>query len=180
MKKIILLVFATVALSGCRKDDDRCDDNLTIPRGDYTGIQLRIDGYYFYDNQSNSAGSFANIYYLYRNGVFFTSGVDGLDKASSGVIEVDVENSFGKRVKSIWGVFQINGSVIEIEHWQASINGCESTVYMRGHISSDTAFVITHREYRRKGKSVKTEAPNSEFRFRPLAQKPDSTNTFVK
>ena len=138
-----------------------------------------MDGFYFGDVNPNSSRPFAHIYYLYRDGVFYKESED-LDKAESGTVEVDIENSYGKRIKQCWGVFRIGGSVIEMEHWQASINGCESTVYMRGHISSDTAFVITHREYRRKGKSVKTEAPNSEFRFCPLAQKPDSTNTFVK
>lgn len=183
MKKVMINIFLLMALimslTNC-KEDEMCDDKLKMQRIDYTGNQLRIDGYYFGDANPSSSMPFANIYYLYRNGIFFTSEAADLDKAQEGTISVDVENSFGKKIKGAWGVFQVSNSMIEIERWQSAINGCETTVYEQGEILNDSTFVITHREFRKNGKATKTVEPNSEFHFRPLPQKPDSTNSFIQ
>lgn len=169
-----------VFLNSCEVASSLCsDDELTISRIDYSGSQLKIDGYYFGDANPNSSKPFANIYYLYRNGVFFTTGASDLDKAETGTITVDVNNEFGKRIKGLWGVFRINGSTIEIERWQSSPT-CATTVYERGDILNDTTFIITQREYRSKGKVVGSENPKSTFHFRSLTQKPDSVNTYVR
>ena len=175
-----LTLLLLLMLTNCEKIGLCKDDELQIRRMNYTGNQLNIDGYYFGDVNSSSPLPSANIYYLYRNALFLTSGAADLDKAELGSIAVDVSNEFGKTIKGAWGVFHVDGSTIEIERWQSSINGCETTVYERGDILNDSTFVIVLREFRKNGKVKRTEEPNSEFNFRPLPQKPDSTNSFIQ
>jgi hypothetical protein len=174
------LIFILVLLSGCERASICKDDDLNLRRIDYSVSQLRTDGYFFGAANPTSSVPFANIYYLYRNGVFFTTEADDLDRAVVGTIEVDIANKFGQQIKSAWGIFQVNGNVIEIERWRSRANGCEGTIYEKGEIVNDSTFLITLREYRDKGKAAKSETPNSVFYFRPLIQKPDSTNNFIR
>lgn len=180
MTKIAALLMLFTLMTNCEKNKLCNDDELSLQKVDYKGNQLRINGYYFGDVNRNSSKPFANIYYLYNNGIFFTSDASDLDEAEAGTINVDIENSFGKQIKGLWGVFQINDNVIEIERWRSRTNGCETTIYERGDILNDTTFIITKREYREKGTASKTETPNSTFYFRPLDAKPDSTNSFIR
>lgn len=165
--------------SNCEKNKLCEDDELKLQKEEYIGTDLKVNGYYYGDINENSNMPFANIYYLYKNGVFFTSEASDLDDARSGKINVDIENNFGKKIKAAWGVFQIKGKVLEIERWHSKTNGCESTIYEKCEILNDTTFVIIYREYRDKGKIDKAENPNSLFYFRHLIQKPDSTNSFI-
>lgn len=177
--QLILSVISILLYTSCEKTGICKDDDLSLSKVNYNSTALRIDGYYFGDVNSNSSTPFANIYYLYRNGVFFTSEADDLDIATAGTISVDVENSFGKQVKALWGLFQINGNLIEIERWRSRTNGCETTIYEKGDILNDSTFVLTRREHRTNGETRQVDAINSVFKFRPLDQKPDSTNSFV-
>ncbi len=156
------------------------DDELTIAKSDYKDTQLRIDGYFFGDTSPDSNTAYANIFFLYRNGIFFTSEAEDLDRAEKGTIDVDIENSYGKQIKGLWGLFQAKGDVIEIERWLTRIDGCEETIYELGIILNDTMIVITRREYRDNGKVKLLETPNSTFYFRPLQQKPDSTSPYIE
>ncbi len=176
---LFLFLMAVFLFSSCEKFGLCEDDELSLERVDYTGNQLRIDGYYFGDVNPNSTKPFANIYYFYENGVFFTSEAANLDQAESGTIVVDIENTFGKKIKGAWGVFQINGSLIEIERWQSRMSGCETSLYERGNILNDSTFVLTRREARENGKAVVVKDINSIFKFRPLPEKPDSSNSFI-
>ena len=160
----------------CKKNILCKDDNLSLQKTTYTGDQLKIDGYFY--GEPNSKNN-VRIYYLYSNGVFFDDGIESLEDSQNGTIKVDVSNNLGKQTKGQWGTFSINGNSIEIERWQSNINGCETTIYEKGNIINDTSFVITRREFRERGKSIKTEDPNSTFYFKALPQKPDSTNVFV-
>jgi len=124
---------------------------------------------------------FANIIYLYRNGVYLTSDAEDLDNARSGNIDVFQPNEIMQGSKTIWGVFQIVGDSIEIEHWEPFQFGCESaTTYERGIIVSDTMFTITSIESLKNGESKSFEEVNNDFTFRPLEQKPDSTNQVIE
>ena len=179
--KILLILSSLWSLGLVSCDEGICkDDELEMTRQNYSGNQLKIQGYYYGDVEPEGVFPFANIYYLYRNGVFSTSGATDLDNAIAGSIVVDIENNLGKTSRRSWGVFEVNGSEIEIERW--GINGAcgFGTVYERGDILNDSTFVIRLRELSENGKVYRTEEPNSEFYFRPLTQKPDSTNSFIQ
>lgn len=174
---IWLIVLGILFGTSCEKTKTCKDDNLLVVRENYLSRKIKINGYYFGDlNASRNV----KIYYLYSNGFFFDGGVEVLENAKDGNIFVDVPNVFPRTVKGAWGVFRVFDNFLEIERWQSSVNGCESTVYERGDILSDTLFIIRKREFRRNGKVVAIEEPNSLFYFRPLPQKPDSTNSFIQ
>ena len=146
---LFTIVLISVFFINCGKNILCKDDNLSLPKISFAGNQLKIDGYFYGDIDPK----FANIYYLYRNGVFYTSEASDLSDAENGTIKVDVSNNLGKQIKGQWGVFTINGNNIEIERWQSNINGCETTIYEKGNIINDTSFVITRREFRERGNS---------------------------
>jgi hypothetical protein len=175
----IFPIIACLLLSSCKKGGLCEDDELNLQRIDYNGSQLRLDGYYFGEIDEESAPPLANIYYLYHNGIFYTSDADDLEQAESGNISVDVDNVFGQKIKGAWGVFQIDGSTIEIDRWQSRINGCETTIYEKGTILNDTTFVLSRREFRDDGEATTVRDINATFKFVPLPQKPDSSNQFI-
>lgn len=177
---VFAVFLVALAFCGCERIGLCKDDELSFGRVDYTGNQLRVNGYYFGDVIKDDKMPLANIYYLYKNGVFLSRLVQDLDKAQLGTISIDTSNSFAKRVKSAWGVFRVNGKIIEFERWEPSMNSCEKTVYERGEVVSDTSFVLKRREFRTNGKVGHTENLDSIFSFRSTLQKPDSTNQFIK
>ena len=163
---------------GCSENSGLCkDDELSNLKQNYTSSELRIDGYYYGEPYSDNE---VRILFFYRNGVFFDSNSEPLENAKNGTITIDIQNSFAKQVKALWGNFMILGSTIQVERWRAVSVGCFKTLYEKGEIKNDTTFVITQREYRNNGKVEKTETTNITFYFRQLPQKPDSTNNFIK
>jgi hypothetical protein len=163
-------------MGGCKKLGLCQDDELHAQRTNYIGNQLKTQGYYFAD--AGQSGTLTEICYFYRNGTFYAGLGVALAQAQSGNIMIDVANEFGKTVKDAWGLFLITGQGIEVETWAGAI-GCRGTNYRRGEILNDSTFVITRHESRRNGKVRFSEEVNQTFRFRPLAQKPDSTNSFI-
>ncbi|MCA1763810.1 MAG: hypothetical protein ABR574_11405 [Cryomorphaceae bacterium] len=172
-------IIAMLLMSSCEKSGLCEDDELSLEREDYNGSTLNLDGYYYGDVSQNSTPPLVTVYYLYHNGVFYTSDASDLNEAESGNIVVDVENELGKQIKSAWGVFQVEGSTIEIDRWQASTTGCETTIYEKGEILNDSTFVLTRREFRDDGKVTTVQDINATFKFVPLPEKPDSTNSFI-
>lgn len=154
------------------------DMNLSIERQNYSGLQLRTDGYYYEDSDTSND---VKILFFYRDGVFLDGGFESLNDAENGAVKIDISNALSKQTKYVWGAFQIIGNTLEIEHWRPINSGCYKTLYIKGEIQDDSTFVITHRENRDKnGEVLWKESPNSVCHFRAIPQKPDSTNDFVK
>ena len=81
IKQILITVVLFFVLTSC-EELGLCSDNaLQFSRVDYTSNELKTDGYFFGDVNRTSSTPFANIYYLYRNGVFFTTFSEGLSDA---------------------------------------------------------------------------------------------------
>lgn len=175
----LLPIVAVLLLASCEKNGSCQDDELSLSRIDYSGSQIKLDGYYFGNITENSVPPYAEIYFLYRNGVMFTTGASLLEEAEAGTITVTVENAFGKANKRPWGVFQVHDTNIQIDRWQGNVNGCEETIYELGNILNDSTFVITRREYRDNGDATKVETINDTFSFRTVPEKPDSCNPFI-
>lgn len=174
---IIIWITIILGLSNCRFGLCK-DDNLRLPQENYTGDQLKIQGYFFGDSTSNIAPIFVDVIVLYNNGVVLQT------QLPTSEIEPNVSpfSSFttpATDIREDWGLFRINGSYIEIERWRES--GCGAkTKYEVGTILNDTTFVMIAREYRQNGQAGKLERPNSIYRYRSLTQKPDSTNNFLR
>jgi hypothetical protein len=56
----LIIILATILIS-CR--GERWDDDLTLPKQNYTGNELQVDGYYY-----NYSDSHYEIYFFYRDG----------------------------------------------------------------------------------------------------------------
>ena len=179
MINIAILIMFLLVFVNCKKDKLCKDDELSLQRIDYVGTQLRIDGYYYEDLSESPEQKYTSVLFLYQDGIYLGSSGYDINAAILGEMNIEQINSALKS-KAAWGIFQINGNIIEIEHWTPSMQGCFNTLYEKGEIKSDTTFIITKREYRENGSASKTETPNSTFYFRPLDAKPDSTNTFIK
>jgi len=149
------------------------DEELTMQRKDYTGNELRIDGYYVH----YYADGMTNADFFYRNGIRLrVSGrrVDGIaDFSENRFLDVDFINRVKGR-KSNWSVFEITGDDIVIHGWAYSSGGGIPVATRRGKILNDTTFVITSTHVHGQTSEI-----NEVYSFRKFSPKPDSTNNFI-
>jgi hypothetical protein len=179
MKKIFPIALIIIVLFGCRKLNLCKDDELSLARKDLKSDILRIDGCYWGGGDTTSSSPYVYIYYMYSNGVFFTTESSSYYDVLDSNIVIDYTNEFGKTIKAAWGVFQINDSIIEIDQWRPTLRGCTKTMYEKGRILDSNTFVINIIEYRDAGEVERSKEVEWMFHFYPLEQKPDSTNNFV-
>lgn len=175
--KYIVLFLTMGLLNSCGKALILNSEKLHLPKEDYTGSNLRTDGYYyqFIDN------SYFRPIIFYRNGaVLFPGG------SKSTLTEMDnyILNSFVKKqgYKNViywWGIFNIKEDYIVFEKWNASEPPYKTNT-SEGKVINDTTFIITGEYWFIDG--VKTDIPvygTHEYHFRRFSPKPDSTNTFM-
>jgi len=151
------------------------DEKLSMQREDFTGNELRMDGYY-YCQKENVPDPTTSCIFMYRNGTILSA--YGHSTLDLDVVEkeiVDNYYNFGKD-KWDWGVFIITNNRIEYEQWivpSESISTRKST----GNIENDTTFYITEQyfSYNKKKYSV-----NEVWHFKHFVNKPDSTNNYIK
>jgi len=180
MKKstIILLTFL-VTIFACKKESkeeiEARDDKLTLQRTNYTGNELRIDGYYY----SVWSGGFYDMRIFYGNGI-----VKNIGSPTNGTTLPEADNYISAMRAEIiskkhgWGVFIINGGNIILEEWRQ--DNTKLIAFTReGTILNDTTFKFIQ-GYRLVG-GVKTEvsALDETFYFRQYIPKPDSTNQYI-
>lgn len=176
MKPIIPIILLFPFVTGCGKF---CKDmKLSFERQDYTGKELRTNGYYYGD--FTKSDSFYYIWYLYRNGVFYQGGSVPAKDAENGVIREDIIETPVANSMLVSGAFRVVGDKIEIEGWQPTL-GCHKTMSRKGKIINDSTFIITRTEYmRRNGKVDRVDTTSTVFHFHAADRKPDSTTNFVK
>ena len=158
------------------------DDELSMKRTNYTGEELRTDGYYYYREQTEHDGVHYDrvlSMFLYRNGVAIYGGVYDYSESNfekheeqfkKGVYSLNYKDD-----KQLWHVFQVYGNTIEFEGWWYSGRGFNSLDAVKeiGKIHNDTTFEIINEN----GKKLKY---TKIFRFKQFSPKPDSTNSFIK
>ena len=172
MKTIILitLICACMVFITCCKTLFP-DEKLTIKKRDYIGSELRTDGYYYcYFNQTDITA----ILFLYRNGVALVS--SGYLSCSLDSIERRIINENFNR-KSDWGVFVVDGNIIQWERWIGSLRPNARLSRKTGKIISDTTIHFT----KIYSSEYETTCSIDEFwHFKQFDNKPDSTNNFIK
>lgn len=165
----------------CKKNSPMKDDDLFLSRQNYTGNQLRIDGYY-YNEYGSGNETRREIYFFYRNGILLKGGVPLLTELS--IRENEFKNgtyyNYVKDSKLDWGVFQINGNNIKYEHWYPNSIGPLRAVIHEGIILNDTTFLITQTYRMKDGNKTDVSFENLLYRFKKLSPKPDSTNQFIQ
>ena len=175
VKTTILVILLLPFIIGCGK---LCKDmNLSFERRDYTGTELRVNGYYYSDSRPNGN---SYLIYLYRNGVYYNAKSILTEDAKNGKIpESIIENPISNSRASS-GAFRIIGSGIEIEGWQPTLS-CSKTMSQTGDILNDSTFRVTRIEYMRKnGKVDRVDTTSTIYHFHAADRKPDSTTNFVK
>lgn len=154
------------------------DDELLMERTDYTGNELRTDGYYYCRYQyahENIQEDKVCCMFIYKNGVCSWGGVSNYSELDR--IEEDYKNgSFYERCKNDkqrWHVFQVYGSTIELEGWYY-LGGTHLVTHTYvGKILNDTTIEIT----KENGNDFKHP---DVYHFKQFCPKPDSTNNFIK
>ena len=151
------------------------DEAYTLTREDYTGNQIRTDGYYFSYNYQDS--NIVSITIFYRNGVV----IDGVGGAT--LLEFEKDFSTGifytnkKDYKGNWGIFKVTNNVVMIERVIASGGLRKLSFVDYGEILNDTTIHIYQNKSSYGGAtSVKDET----LHFKQFSPKPDSTNVFIK
>ena len=149
-----------------------CDKEYMVKKKSYTGNELRIDGYYYRQNHTET-----NVLIFYRNGIMFNF-YNSFPTIDLNIIDNDIEEKFSyyKDEERYWGTFIINGKSIEYSNWHTSMRAAIGPSKSVGDILNDTTFHITKH----------LQSPYHEFErdelyhFREFYPKPDSTNNFIK
>ena len=165
MKIIITFMGSMILLTAC------FDEKLTIKRTDYSGNELRTDGYYYvYFKESD----ISVIMFLYRNGVALTRGGYG----SNNFDEIEKKIKEKKFLpKTHWGVFIVSGDTIQHETWIESTGFRAYLFRSKGYIVNDTTFHFTE-IFRSEKKTTRTI--DEVWHFKQFDNKPDSTNKYIK
>ncbi len=169
---LFLIIGLLMFMSSCDKLFP--DEKLTLQRKNYTGNELRTDGYYY-----TQFGDIYKIYFFYSNGILFSGG----DVYKNNISEYEQrykDGSFGlskKNNKLYWGLFQIKDNKVKVEKWYPSSGGGMPAYLHSGEILNDTTFVITKSVHPKTGKEKEL---NEVYHFKQFDNKPDSTNNFIK
>lgn len=181
LSTIILSIILIMIVSSCKKMFE--DEELSMERVDYTGTELRTDGYYYYryqyyNSREDSLYDKFIPWFLYRNGVSLYGYV--YDYSEMEEVEKEFEDGsfydICKDRKLRWLVFQVSDSVIEFEGWDTGGLFSKPTVKQYAKIINDTTFCRCSKRPQ-KGENVKW---GDDFHFKQFSPKPDSTNSFIK
>lgn len=176
MKCINFVVVVTILLfSSCENFLKWKPAKLQLEKLNYTGNELRIDGYYYEEIENPEVGLYSQAYFFYHDGVVLNTAGTYIDS------EYQVIDSFSNSYRrSHWGLFNIDNNIIKIEHWAVhELNGWP-TYIREGEILNDTTFTITESYRLKRGKKKDREEVNWVYHFKQFSPKPDSTNNFVK
>ena len=166
------------ACSSCeREKDESLDDKLSLERVDYSGNELRIDGYYYKNDPESPQIS---ILFLYSNGIILYGGAFGIDETIKQEEKYmnGYHSTHAAKYKYYWGVFQINGSQIKYEKW-VPVQGPLIAVTYEGVILNDTTFVITETYEMQNGQKKAPKEVYWEYHFKQFNPKPDNKNRFI-
>ena len=164
MKKICIILYVSILFASCEKLFP--DEKLKLERMDYTGKELRTDGYYYYHwaSYNSPIENNTHVMFLFRNGIILSahsySSIDLRDVEKKMILEYDIIRKY----KSGWGVFMVDRKEIICEQWSTSVGGGLPVYEWKGKILNDT--------------TIKED--NYVYHFRQFSPKPDSTNNFIK
>lgn len=130
----------------------KLDDPFSLSKSEYTGSNLRIDGYYYlqYD-------SYIKVLFFYENGILLDGYAFSRDEWPQKEQEYLSEEwrNFIAKTKDAWGLFNITGDTIRFEKLYPSDPPHKSYV-REGIILNDTTFKIT-KSYRYDGSELDKE-----------------------
>ena len=160
MKNIICLLLICTLFS-CDKYSRK---DFSFERMDYEGDELKINGYFYREFNTDSY----EVFYLYKNGVIYgphiypISTINELeDFLAKDALESNEENP------TSWGVFKINGKNIIIEEWGEGTGGPYPVIEREGIIENNN--------------SINFSVPiDVIFEFQEFSPKRDSINEWIE
>jgi hypothetical protein len=177
MKTYFLFLICVLITSSNCKMYRNMDDELSFRMMNFSGNQLRIDGYYY--NLSNS--KIHNISFFFSNGITLNCGgskndfkeVEDYLSTQFLINKVHLKNKIG------WGVFSIEGKSIKFERWYPSQRPYKA--YVRsGEILNDTTFLITEMYRVVENNKTEVQSINEIYYFKQFFPKPDSSSSFIQ
>ena len=180
---ILSAIVLAVVFSSCKKMFE--DEELSMERTNYTGTELRTDGYYYYRNRyvfyDGEQLDQVKTRILYRNGVAISTNI--FDYLEMGRVEDNFKNgnfyNLMKNSKCEWKVYKISNGEIEFEGWTCDcVVGYKHSTYREyGEIINDTTFRLIKECCNGK---VTEYSADVIYHFKQFSPKPDSTNSFIK
>jgi len=177
MKTIILFIL-TINLSMCMSCCSSLfsDEKLSMQRKDYNGDELRIDGYY-YHQEENVKYPHTTVMFFYRNGIVLFAGSSF--SCNLDTVEMDILNRIEiiKNNKMNWGLFEIYNSELVIEeYYDNPPSSALKTMKSFYEINNDTTIIFRRVDH----PGYKDKIHNTMYHFKHFANKLDSTNVFIK
>src|ERR1043165_5850640 len=124
-KCLLLLLSAIYVFSSCKKLGICHDTEFSVKKADFSGAELRTDGYYYGDAKDDGqGGTLYSIVIFYRNGIVYMPGASEKKKMDTYVSELKGDHI--KNVKYDWGYFSIAGNEIKMERWPPTLHGCNN------------------------------------------------------
>ncbi|MCK0206100.1 hypothetical protein [Ornithobacterium rhinotracheale] len=178
MKRIALLFISFFVLASCL-DSDKKDEALTLQRKEYTGNNLRLDGFYYLKWINDGVEEFYAIMFLYKNGINLGIGGGAPMSQMDSYINQYTKNLNIKNIKGSWGVFEVDGNDIILESWNSTQLGYK-VYHGEGKILNDTTFVIKESSKIVDGQKTDVKKVNDVYHFKEFSPKPSSENDFIK
>ena len=177
MKNLFLLIVVMLFFSSCDPFDVSKSDQLHLEKREYTGNQLRIDGYYYRYNNNK----YFDITFFYKNGIIVApagGGRNTIEEMDNYVMKSFIQKNDYKQSMLWWGAFNIEEDNIAFEKWYPSEAPYKAAI-KEGKILNDTTFLIIKRYRLVDGVQTRVTVMDDEYHFREFSPKPDSTNNFM-
>ncbi|MDO9154524.1 MAG: hypothetical protein Q7U47_12625 [Paludibacter sp.] len=178
--KHLIAYLILITSCGCCSSEFMSGENLTLPKKEYKGTELRIDGYYYCEYIGfGSNDIYVRTYFFYENGIVQYGGATKKTElanleAQFMTMEWQMSN---RKYKHRWGLFNIDGDKIIFERWYPNSPGQPKVYVNEGKIVNETTFHIT--AFYRPDGSERIEQDET-YHFKQFSPKPDSTNVFIK
>ena len=152
-------------LLSCNKDCK--DNNLSMERINYSGDEIRTNGYYYYVVRSEFDPKISyQLLFIYRNGTVFQNGGAGqtLNDVEKHISDGSLHSMYHDH-KPSWGLYRVFNDSISVEQWGVTQCGGHPTYNYPLKIINDTTLLMKS---------------NDTFVYREFTPKLDSINDFIK
>lgn len=175
MKNIFFILLFMIN-SCSRTHDEANDDKLLLSKTNYSGSELRTDGYYYmiYEFEPNRRTSPT---FFYNNGVYLTFGCNNDNE-----LEVCINETISKgwNFKEGWGLFKIESNKLYYERWYPKSFGSVFKVFSHEcEIINNTTYIVKKKYRIVNGEQTEVTFPNYTYKFVEFANKPSSDNNFI-
>jgi hypothetical protein len=174
--KLFMILLIIFIQGSCSYLKDK-DAGLGLKKVENKSKLMKLNGYFYTTDVATNSVENKEVFFLFRNGVFFSPGWFSDEQLR----EIDIllmkepTRTHYRDIKWMWGLYQIEDSRIVIEKWNPASGGY-STIKMFGKIVNDSTIIMTRFLPLEATDTIETKLY---YHFRSVRQKPDSTNNFI-